>query len=173
VSAVLVLTPELRALNVCNARRALVLVDGGKAEVLENAKSRSEREIVCSRGRPSSGLVYMIKRPRPRVRLTRREIFIRRSHASPVLRDPHTRSHPGPRGAAPSWRGATPGQPGERARSCNQPQRWPHARRSEHATEAPAHEPHATSYYLFHQYLESERFQGWTKFMPAWEKDRK
>ena len=34
-------------------------------------------------------------------------------------------------------------------------------------------EPRATSYYLFHQYLESERFQGWTKFMPEWEKDRK
>ena len=32
-------------------------------------------------------------------------------------------------------------------------------------------EPRATSYYLFHQYLESERFSGWTKFMPEWERD--
>ena len=31
-------------------------------------------------------------------------------------------------------------------------------------------EPRATSYYLFHQYLESERFSGWTKFMPEWER---
>jgi hypothetical protein len=32
-------------------------------------------------------------------------------------------------------------------------------------------EPRATSYYLFHQYLESEHFPGWTKFMPEWERD--
>ena len=27
-------------------------------------------------------------------------------------------------------------------------------------------EPRATSYYLFHQYLDSERFASWTKFLP-------
>jgi hypothetical protein len=31
-------------------------------------------------------------------------------------------------------------------------------------------EPRATSYYLFHQYLESEHFSGWSKFMPEWER---
>jgi hypothetical protein len=31
-------------------------------------------------------------------------------------------------------------------------------------------EPRATSSYLFHQYLESERFQTWSKFMPEWER---
>jgi hypothetical protein len=34
----------------------------------------------------------------------------------------------------------------------------------------PPTEPRATSYYLFHQYLESDRFAGWTKFMPEWER---
>ena len=38
MSAVLVLNQNYEPLNVCNARRALVLVDGGKAEVLEHAE---------------------------------------------------------------------------------------------------------------------------------------
>ena len=77
MSAVLVLNQNYEPLNVCNARRALVLVGGGKAEVLEHAEIpiRTPNRLFP---RPSViRLVYMIKRPRPRVRLTRREIFIR------------------------------------------------------------------------------------------------
>ena len=77
MSSVLVLNQNYEPLNVCNARRALVLVDGGKAEVLEHAFGdiRTPSRAIP---RPSViRLVYMIKRPRPRVRLTRREIFMR------------------------------------------------------------------------------------------------
>jgi 5-methylcytosine-specific restriction endonuclease McrA len=77
VTSVLVLNQNYERLNVCNARRALVLVDGGKAEVLEHAFGdlRTPSRIIP---RPSViRLVYMIKRPRPRVRLTRREVFMR------------------------------------------------------------------------------------------------
>ncbi len=79
VSSVLVLNQNYEPLNVCNARRALVLVEGGKAEVLEHAMNLAElRSPSRSFRRPSViRLVYMIKRPRPRVRLTRREIFMR------------------------------------------------------------------------------------------------
>ncbi|MBI4494918.1 MAG: HNH endonuclease, partial [Chloroflexi bacterium] len=52
-SSVLVLNQNYEPLNVCNTRRALVLVDGGKAEVLEHAWG-----MVCS---PSRAL------PRPSV----------------------------------------------------------------------------------------------------------
>jgi len=77
VSAVLVLNQNYEPLNVCNARRALVLISGGKAEVLEHGLGEL-RSPSTSLRRPSViRLVYMIKRPRPRVRLTRREIFIR------------------------------------------------------------------------------------------------
>jgi len=77
VSSVLVLNQNYEPLNVCNTRRALVLVDGGKAEVLEHAFGdiRTPSRAIP---RPSViRLVYMIKRPRPRVRLTRREVFMR------------------------------------------------------------------------------------------------
>ena len=78
MSAVLVLNQNYEPLNVCNARRALVLVDGGKAEVLEHAEIpiRTPNRLFP---RPSViRLVYMIKRPRPRVRLTRREMKMER-----------------------------------------------------------------------------------------------
>src|SRR3954454_13307674 len=77
VTSVLVLNQNYEPLNVCNTRRALVLVDGGKAEVLEHSAGH-----ICTPSRsiprPSvTRLVYMIKRPRPRVRLPRREVFLR------------------------------------------------------------------------------------------------
>src|SRR5204862_442598 len=77
VSSRLVLNQNYEPLNVCNTRRALVLVDGGKAEVLEHAFGNI---LTPSRAIPRPSvirLVYMIKRPRPRVRLTRREVFMR------------------------------------------------------------------------------------------------
>ena len=76
-NAVLVLNQNYEPLNVCNVRRALVLVIGGKAEILEaNHRGLASPTMVF----PSPSvirLMYMIRRPRPRVKLTRREIFIR------------------------------------------------------------------------------------------------
>src|SRR5665811_496840 len=75
--AVLVLNQNYEPLNVCSVRRALVLVLGGKAELLE-----AGRGLISSATRafPSPSvirLMHLIKRPRPRVKLTRREIFLR------------------------------------------------------------------------------------------------
>ncbi|HYW89814.1 MAG TPA: HNH endonuclease [Chloroflexota bacterium] len=171
VSAVLVLNQNYEPLNVCNARRALVLVDGGKAEVLEHAEIpiRTPNRLFP---RPSViRLVYMIKRPRPRVRLTRREVFIRDHHACQycgVRTRDLTLDHvvPRHRGGRHSWDNLV-----SACRSCNHRKggRTPDEARM-HLRHAPL-EPRATSYYLFHQYLESESFQGWSKFMPEWEKD--
>src|SRR5690242_12721543 len=77
VSPVLVLNQNYEPLNVCNARRALHLVSGGKAEVLEHGEGELRATSVVFRRPSVIRLVYLIKRPRPRVRLTRREIFIR------------------------------------------------------------------------------------------------
>src|SRR6478672_8033236 len=79
-SAVLVLNQNYEPLNVCNARRAFNLVDRGKAEVLAHAEGMM-RSALQTFGRPSViRLIYMIKRPRPQMRLTRREIFVRDHH---------------------------------------------------------------------------------------------
>jgi len=75
--SVLVLNQNYEPLNICRARRAIVLVYEGRAEMLEDGAGfiRSiDREIPL----PSViRLSYIIKRPRPKRRLTRLEIFNR------------------------------------------------------------------------------------------------
>src|SRR5689334_20867491 len=74
---VLVLNYNYEPLNICNARRALVLVLCGKAEVLEYKEEHfhsSRATLPC----PSViRLHYLIRRPRTSVKLSRREIFRR------------------------------------------------------------------------------------------------
>ena len=76
-SSVLVLNQNYEPLNVCNARRAFTLLNRGKAEVLEHGRGvmRSPRALFPL---PSViRLMYLVKRPRPQMRLTRREVFVR------------------------------------------------------------------------------------------------
>lgn len=73
----LVLNQNFEPLNVCSVRRAFVLVDHGKAEVLEAAKD-GIRGVDRVYQTPSViRLHHFVRRPRPRVRLTRREVFAR------------------------------------------------------------------------------------------------
>lgn len=73
----LVLNQNYEPLNVCSARRAFVLVHHGKAELLE-AGAEAIRGVESMFDLPSViRLQYQVKRPRPQVRLTRREIFAR------------------------------------------------------------------------------------------------
>jgi len=75
--SVLVLNQSYEPLNVCRARRALVLVLGGKAEMLENGSGF----VLSPNGSfplPSViRLYYLVKRPRPQPKLTRAEVFNR------------------------------------------------------------------------------------------------
>ena len=74
---VLVLNQNYQPLNVCNARRAIVLLGRGKAETLidgeEHIATVSRRVPVPSVIR----LIYMVKRPLVRRRLSRRAVFYR------------------------------------------------------------------------------------------------
>jgi 5-methylcytosine-specific restriction endonuclease McrA len=74
---VLVLNANFEPLNVCTTRRALCLLVAGKAEMLLNGRGYV-RTVRLTIPRPSViRLGYMVHRPRPRVRLTKREIFRR------------------------------------------------------------------------------------------------
>lgn len=78
---VLVLNQNYEPLNVCNLRRAIVLVFCGKAEILiEN--HRQIHSVSCIIECPSViRLQRLVCRPLPRVRLTRREVFRRDGYA--------------------------------------------------------------------------------------------
>ncbi len=74
---VLVLNQNYEPLNICRARRAVVLLYRGKAEMLENGSGfiHSANSVFPL---PSViRLAAMIKRPRPERRLTRFEVFKR------------------------------------------------------------------------------------------------
>jgi len=76
-SPVLVLNQNYQPLNVCNARRALVLLGLGKAELMENGRGYVHT-ITSSFAIPSViRLIYMVKRPLMQRRLSRRAIFYR------------------------------------------------------------------------------------------------
>ncbi len=74
---VLVLNQNYEPLNVCNLRRAIILVYCGKAEVLvEN--HRLIRSVSFQMECPSViRLQRLVRRPLPQVRLSRREVFRR------------------------------------------------------------------------------------------------
>jgi 5-methylcytosine-specific restriction endonuclease McrA len=74
---VLVLNQNYQPFNVCNARRAFVLLGLGKAELMANGRG-DIRSVSMVFPVPSViRLVYMVKRPLLRRRLSRRAIFFR------------------------------------------------------------------------------------------------
>ncbi len=74
---VLVLNQNYEPLNICRARRAVLLLYRGKAEMLENG-SGFIHSANCIFPLPSViRIVYLVKRPRPKRKLTRLEIFNR------------------------------------------------------------------------------------------------
>ena len=76
-AAVLVVNQNYEPLNICDVRRAVVLLHRGKAELLLNGRGelRTTRTSVPI---PSViRLVYMVKRPFMKRRMARREVFMR------------------------------------------------------------------------------------------------
>ena len=74
---VLVLNGNFEPINVCSTKRAMGLILAGKAMVVENGRGVI-RSVSRVYERPSVvRLAYYVSRPRPRVRLSKREILRR------------------------------------------------------------------------------------------------
>ena len=76
----LVLNQNYEPLNVCNLPRAFRLVFGEKAEVIEYDHQVVRTPRTEFRAPSVIRLQYLIRRPRPRVKLSRREVFARDRH---------------------------------------------------------------------------------------------
>lgn len=166
-SAVLVLNQNYEPLNVCNSRRAFVLVDRGKAEILEPGHG-ALRTTSLSFPLPSViRLISMIRRPRPQMRLTRREVFQRDGYTCQYCgiagRD-LTLDHvmPRHRGGKHTWENLV-----SACKQCNHRKagRTPAEARMKLAREP--FRPHAGSFHTFYPYLEKR--ESWRKFVPGWE----
>jgi len=74
---VLVLNQDYRPVNICQVRRAVILVYQGKAEIVENGLGMIN-SVSYSLPIPSViRLAFLVKRPRFRIKLTRFEVFSR------------------------------------------------------------------------------------------------
>jgi 5-methylcytosine-specific restriction endonuclease McrA len=163
---VLVLNQNYEPLNVCDVRRAVGMLIGGKAEIVENGRG----ELHFAGGAlpfPSViRLAYLIRRPRPRVRLTRREIFRRDNYTCQYCgQSSHslTMDHVIPRfrGGPQTWDNLVSACP-----TCN---RRKGSRTPEEAHMALLHrpfEPRPTVLYLFGSHLEDN--ESWLKFLKGW-----
>lgn len=167
-AAVLVLNQNYEPLNVCNARRAFVLVDRGKAEVLEHAEDGVLRSTYQTFRLPSViRLIYMIRRPRPQMRLTRREIFVRDRYTCQYCKKPTrdlTIDHvmPRHRGGRHTWENLV-----SACRQCNHRKAGRTPQEAHMPLLIEPRRPPASSYYIFYHYLESQ--SDWRKFIPGWE----
>ena len=162
---VLVLNQDYEPLNVTNLPRAFRLVFGEKAEVLEydHQMIRTPREVF--RAPSVIRLQHHIRRPRPRVKLTRREVFARDRHTCQYCgRIAHdlTLDHviPRHRGGSHTWENLVAA-----CKSCN------HRKGSKTLDEArlrlvrPPFEPRSDLYSLFTPYLADERNEAWRTYL--------
>jgi len=78
---VLVLNQDYQPLNVCNVRRAVVLLSKEKAVVIEQNGHIVTSERLSFPSPSVIRLAYHVKRPRPVVKLTRKEVLQRDDHA--------------------------------------------------------------------------------------------
>lgn len=166
-TAVLVLNQNYEPLNVCNTRRAIVLLDRGKAEVLEHGLGVI-RTPSLTLLRPSViRLVYMIRKPRPQLKLTRREIFIRDNYTCQYCgtrTKDLTLDHVIPRqkGGTHSWENLV-----SACKVCNHRKGSRTLQDSRMRLLRLPRQPKATTYHLFYQHL--QEYVEWQKFVPEWE----
>lgn len=162
---VLVLNQNYEPLNICRAKRAVVLVYEGKAEMLEDGagfvRSVSARLSIPSVIR----LFYLIKRPRPKRKLTRIEIFNRDKFTCQYCGKESrqlTLDHVVPRfsGGQHTWENIVSACP-----ACN---RRKAGRTPEQAGMKLMHKPYAprdhTLFYIPYQYVQSQ--SSWQKYLP-------
>jgi 5-methylcytosine-specific restriction endonuclease McrA len=157
-SVVLLLNNDYEPLNVCNVRRAFRLVFGEKAEVIQydHHEVRTATEIFRA---PS------VKRPRPRVRLSRREIFVRDKYTCQYCgAQTHdlTLDHiiPRHRGGAHTWDNLVAA-----CKHCNHRKGGRLAEEARMRLMRAPFEPRCDVYTLFTPYLADPRNEAWRDYL--------
>jgi 5-methylcytosine-specific restriction endonuclease McrA len=163
---VLLLNANYEPLNVCSTRRAVNLWLSGKAEMLLNGRGviRTVRREIP---RPSViRLSYMIKRPYPRVRLSKKEIFRRDQYRCQYCGQEKaqlTLDHVIPRhqGGEYSWTNLVTACP-----SCNLKKGGRTIKQANMRLLRKPMEPRATASYLYGGYIKNN--SEWEQFLRGW-----
>jgi 5-methylcytosine-specific restriction endonuclease McrA len=162
---VLVLNANYEPLNVCSVKRAIGLMMTGKAEVL----AHGEGELgTVSRTIPMPSIVRlsrMVHRPRPRVKLTKREIFRRDKYTCQYCgrRNDLTIDHvvPRHRGGGHSWENLVTA-----CATCNRRKGGRTPKEAGMPIRTPPREPTASAEYRFAWVLESR--EEWAEYIEGW-----
>jgi 5-methylcytosine-specific restriction endonuclease McrA len=163
---VLLLNANYEPLNVCTTRRALNLLISGKAEMLLNGRGYI-RTVRISVQRPSViRLGYMVKRPRPRVKLSKHEIFRRDKHACQYCGSRAkglTLDHITPRylDGEYTWVNLVTACP-----DCNRKKGGRTLQQAHMALRNKPYEPRATASYLYRSHVEEN--DNWRQFIEGW-----
>jgi 5-methylcytosine-specific restriction endonuclease McrA len=168
-TGVLVLNQNYEPLNVCNVRRAIVLVFDGKAEILETHAGFMSSP---SRSFPSPSvirMVYLIRRPRPRVKLTRREVFLRDHYTCQYCgrqSNELTIDHviPKSKGGGHAWDNLV-----SACKPCNHRKGGKSLADTRMTLRTSPREPRAGAYYMIERRLDAATVDSWYKFLPGFE----
>ncbi len=164
-SDVLVLNADYEPLNVCDVRRAFRLLFGAKAEILEYDHIEIRTPRATYRAPSVIRLQHRIRRPRPRVKLSRREILSRDGHTcqycghhgSDLTVDHVVPRH---RGGQHTWENLVTA-----CRACNH-RKGGHVPEEAHMRLVrPPAEPRSDVYSLFVPYLADPRNAGWRTYL--------
>jgi len=165
--SVLVLNQNYEPLNVCNVRPAIVLVLRGKAEVLESARGVLHSATHTFALPSVIRLISMIKRPRPKLRLTRKEVFARDGwtcmYCGRETKD-LTLDHvmPRHRGGEHTWENLV-----SACKACNHRKAGHTPAEARMTLQRDPAPPRVSVYHTFFQYLGSQH--EWRKFVPGYE----
>jgi len=163
---VLVLNANFEPINVCSTRRAIGLILNGKANLVLNGRGEI-KTVSRSYPRPSViRLENMIRRPRPRIRLTKREV---------LRRDDYTCQYCGQRAAYLTIDHIVPRRLGGRhawenlvaaCPACNHRKGGRTLEQASMRLLRPPSEPPASAHYLFARHLHDNT--EWLPFVQDW-----
>ena len=161
---VLVLNLDYQPLNVCNVRRAVVLLAKEKATVLEQNGHIVTSERLRLPSPSVIRLAYHVKRPRPVVKLTRKEVLQRDDHLCQYCGkrgNDLTLDHvmPRHRGGQHTWENVVAA-----CRSCNHKKGGRTLAESKMRLLRVPRRPPATPTYLYSSYVRGGE-RSWAKFI--------
>ena len=162
---VLVLNQNYEPLNVCDIRRAFRLLGAAKAELLARNHQVIHTPTIEIPAPSVIRLQHHVKRPQPRVKLSRREVFSRDRHTcqycGKVSRD-LTIDHVTPkhRGGRHEWENLVAA-----CRPCNHRKGGKTVAEARMALLREPRAPRADVRYLFGSYLADERNDAWRTFL--------
>ena len=163
---VLILNANFEPLHVSNTRRALGLIISGKAEVIINGRG-TVHTSQSTFGIPSIiRLSYMIKRPRPRINMSKREIMRRDQYTCQYC---GTKSHdltidhvkPKHAGGQHTWTNIVAA-----CGPCNRKKGGRTPEQAHMPLKRPPFEPRPSAVYRFGRYL--KRREEWDQFLQGW-----